>query len=129
VPPLRFAVFCIGDFRVDPALDEISREGVTTKLVPRTMQLLVCLAERAGQVVSVEQLLDVIWAELRSNPRLRDALEIERKRVAEQLVILERMRQAGEVPRRTSDNHARAASARKIEHPVRADEIAAASVH
>jgi transcriptional activator of cad operon len=49
--------FFVGEFRVNPALDEVSREGVTTKLEPRTMRLLACLAEHAGQVLSVEQLL------------------------------------------------------------------------
>ena len=48
----------IGAWRVDPALDEISRDGTSIKLEPRTMRLLVCLAGRAGQVVSVDQLLD-----------------------------------------------------------------------
>jgi TolB-like protein/DNA-binding winged helix-turn-helix (wHTH) protein len=51
----------IGVWRVDPALDEISKDGNTVKLEPRTMQLLLCLAEHAGQVVSVEQLLDKVW--------------------------------------------------------------------
>jgi TolB-like protein/DNA-binding winged helix-turn-helix (wHTH) protein len=52
----------IGAWRVDPALDEISKDGNTVKLERRTMQLLLCLAEHAGQVVSVEQLLDRVWA-------------------------------------------------------------------
>ena len=51
----------IGAWRVDPALDEISRDGTSVKLEPRTMRLLVCLAEHAGQVVSVEKLLDEVW--------------------------------------------------------------------
>jgi TolB-like protein/Flp pilus assembly protein TadD len=51
----------IGGWRVDPALDEISRDGTSVKLEPRTMRLLVCLAEHAGQVVSVERLLDEVW--------------------------------------------------------------------
>jgi TolB-like protein/DNA-binding winged helix-turn-helix (wHTH) protein/Tfp pilus assembly protein PilF len=51
----------IGAWRVDPALDEISKDGSTVKLERRAMQLLVCLAEHAGQVVSVEQLLDKVW--------------------------------------------------------------------
>jgi transcriptional activator of cad operon len=61
--PLK-SEFLVGDFRVDPALDEISREGVTTKLEPRTMRVLVCLAEHAGQVVSVEQLLNLVWKDV-----------------------------------------------------------------
>jgi TolB-like protein/DNA-binding winged helix-turn-helix (wHTH) protein/Tfp pilus assembly protein PilF len=51
----------IGALRVDPALDEIERDGQTIKLEPRSMRLLVCLAERAGDVVSVEELLQEVW--------------------------------------------------------------------
>jgi tetratricopeptide (TPR) repeat protein len=47
------APFRIGQWRVDPALDEISRDGATVKLEPRTMRVLVCLAEHAGEVISV----------------------------------------------------------------------------
>jgi TolB-like protein/DNA-binding winged helix-turn-helix (wHTH) protein/tetratricopeptide (TPR) repeat protein len=52
----------IGAWRADSALDEISKDGNTVKLEPRAMQLLLYLAGRAGQVVSVEQLLDQVWA-------------------------------------------------------------------
>jgi TolB-like protein/DNA-binding winged helix-turn-helix (wHTH) protein/Tfp pilus assembly protein PilF len=58
----------IGEFRVDPALDEICRDGITTKLEPRAMRLLVCLAESAGRVVSVEQLLDLVWKDVVVSP-------------------------------------------------------------
>jgi transcriptional activator of cad operon len=51
----------IGAWRVDPALDEISRDGTSVKLEPRTTRLLVCLAKHAGQVVSVEKILDEVW--------------------------------------------------------------------
>src|SRR5580692_3326127 len=54
-------VLRIGAWRVDPALDQISMDRNSVKLEPRAMQLLVCLAEHAGQVVSVEQLLDEVW--------------------------------------------------------------------
>jgi TolB-like protein/DNA-binding winged helix-turn-helix (wHTH) protein len=57
--PLR-----IGDWRVDPGVDEITRDGAVVKLEPRAMRLLLCLAERAGQVVSVEELLDEVWADV-----------------------------------------------------------------
>ena len=60
--------FFVGEFRVNPALDEVSREGVTTKLEPRTMRLLACLAEHAGQVLSVEQLLDLVWKDVVVSP-------------------------------------------------------------
>jgi len=55
-------VIRIGAWRVDPALDEISKDGNTVKLERRAMQLLLCLAKHADQVISVEQLLDEVWA-------------------------------------------------------------------
>ncbi len=58
----------IGAWRVDPTLDEISSDGKSAKLEPRTMRLLVCLAEHAGQVVSVEQLLDEVWKDVVVTP-------------------------------------------------------------
>ena len=58
----------VGEWRVDPALDEIYKDGVTVKLEPRAMRLLLCLAERAGQVVSVEQLLDEVWKDVVVTP-------------------------------------------------------------
>jgi len=54
----------IGAVRVDPALDEIVRDGKSIKLEPRAMRLLIHLAERAGQVVSVEELLTEIWQDV-----------------------------------------------------------------
>ena len=58
------ASFRIGDWRIDPALDEISCDGRTIKLEPRTMRVLVCLARRAGEVVSVDDLLDAVWKDV-----------------------------------------------------------------
>jgi TolB-like protein/DNA-binding winged helix-turn-helix (wHTH) protein/Tfp pilus assembly protein PilF len=49
-------------------LDEISKDGTNVKLEPRTMRLLVCLAENAGQVLSVEQLLDEVWKDVVVTP-------------------------------------------------------------
>ncbi|MDP9012131.1 MAG: winged helix-turn-helix domain-containing protein, partial [Pseudomonadota bacterium] len=54
----------IGSLRVDPAVDEIERDGRVIKLEPKVMRLLVCLAEHAGEVVSVEQLLDEVWKDV-----------------------------------------------------------------
>jgi TolB-like protein/DNA-binding winged helix-turn-helix (wHTH) protein len=58
----------IGDVRVAPALDEIYKNGATIKLEPRTMRVLVCLAEHAAEVVSVEQLLDEVWKDVVVSP-------------------------------------------------------------
>ena len=52
----------IGDWLVNPASGEISRAGDTARLEVRAMRLLVCLAERAGEVVSIDELLNYAWA-------------------------------------------------------------------
>lgn len=52
----------IGDWRVDPVSSRIQRNGETTRLDVRTMRLLLCLADRAGQVVSIEDLIAHVWA-------------------------------------------------------------------
>src|SRR5450759_1364506 len=61
-------VLRIGAWRVDPALDELSRDGATVKLEPRAMRVLSCLADHAGQVVSVDQLLDAVWKDVVVTP-------------------------------------------------------------
>ena len=58
----------IGEYRIDPALDEISGAGVVRKLEPRGMSLLLCLARHAGQVVSVVRLLEEVWQDVVVNP-------------------------------------------------------------
>jgi TolB-like protein len=55
------SVIRIGEWRVDPALDEFSKDGQTVRVQPKLMRVLVCLAEHAGQVVSVDQLLNEVW--------------------------------------------------------------------
>lgn len=60
--------FRIGRCTVDPALDEVSRDGVTVKIEPRAMRMLAYLAARAGEVVGVEELLDHVWAGLVVTP-------------------------------------------------------------
>jgi TolB-like protein/DNA-binding winged helix-turn-helix (wHTH) protein len=55
-------VFQVGAWRVNPATGEISRHGETVRLEARAMLLLECLAQRAGEVVSIEELLDRVWS-------------------------------------------------------------------
>ncbi len=57
-------ILCIGDWRVDPAAGEISRNAETVRLEVRAMRLLICLAERSGQVVSIDDLLAQVWPEV-----------------------------------------------------------------
>jgi transcriptional activator of cad operon len=51
----------IGAWRVNPASGQISREGETVRVEARSMRLLLCLAEHAGQVVSIDDLLEQVW--------------------------------------------------------------------
>lgn len=51
----------IGEWRVEPALDQLSKDGELVKLEPRTMRLLLRLSAQPGQVVSSRQLLDDVW--------------------------------------------------------------------
>lgn len=62
--PPENCVLRIGAWRVDPALDEISKDGQTVKLEPKLMRLLVCLAGHPGQVISVDQLLNEVWKDV-----------------------------------------------------------------
>jgi TolB-like protein/DNA-binding winged helix-turn-helix (wHTH) protein len=62
--PLR-----IGSWRVDPAAGQISNAaGEAVRLEARAMRLLLCLAAHAGEVVSIDDLLNQVWAEVTVTP-------------------------------------------------------------
>ena len=61
--PLR-----IGAWRVDPLCSEIARDGRSLRLEMRSMRLLMHLAAHAGEVVSIDELLDNVWAGLIVTP-------------------------------------------------------------
>lgn len=52
----------VGDWAVDPALNQLSAAGKTVKLEPKAMAVLMYLAVRPGQVVSREVLLSAVWS-------------------------------------------------------------------
>jgi TolB-like protein/DNA-binding winged helix-turn-helix (wHTH) protein/tetratricopeptide (TPR) repeat protein len=52
----------IGEWVADASDDSISRPGESVKLEPRTMRLLMCLAESGGAVVGQERLLNEVWS-------------------------------------------------------------------
>jgi len=54
-------VIRIGAWRVDAAREQISKDGSTVKLERRSMQLLLCLADHPGRILSVDELLDRVW--------------------------------------------------------------------
>jgi len=51
----------VGQWIVEPALNQLSAAGTTVRIEPKVMALLVYLAERPGQVVSREALLAAVW--------------------------------------------------------------------
>src|SRR5690349_11264093 len=55
--PLR-----IGDWRLDPQLGQLTRGEQVEKLEARTLRLLQYLASRAGETVSIDDLLDQVWS-------------------------------------------------------------------
>ncbi|MFL5296897.1 MAG: winged helix-turn-helix domain-containing protein [Phenylobacterium sp.] len=52
----------IGDWRLDAAAGRMSRGEEVVRLEARTLRLLLDLAENAGEVVSIDALLDRVWA-------------------------------------------------------------------
>jgi|SoiMethySBSTD1v2_1073268.scaffolds.fasta_scaffold111180_2 DNA-binding winged helix-turn-helix (wHTH) protein/TolB-like protein/Flp pilus assembly protein TadD len=51
----------VGDWSVEPTFGALQRGGETVRLEPKTMELLVALASRTGEVVSREELLSTVW--------------------------------------------------------------------
>jgi TolB-like protein/DNA-binding winged helix-turn-helix (wHTH) protein/cytochrome c-type biogenesis protein CcmH/NrfG len=60
-PAPRSAGLQVGDWTVEPALNQLSATGKTVKLEPKAMAVLVHLADRPGQVVSRDALLSAVW--------------------------------------------------------------------
>lgn len=52
----------IGDWLVDPRDDSLTRGAERVKLEPRTMRLLMRLAQTPGMVISQDELLESVWA-------------------------------------------------------------------
>lgn len=55
------AKLSVGDWCVDAARCEMTRDGATVRLDPRTLRLLLCLTARAGELVSADELLNEVW--------------------------------------------------------------------
>jgi DNA-binding winged helix-turn-helix (wHTH) protein len=54
--------FRLGEWLVQPSLCRISRGEQTLHLRPKVMDVLVCLAGKAGKVVAKQALIDAVWA-------------------------------------------------------------------
>ena len=51
----------VGDWAVSPTQNLLERDGQAVKLKPRTMDVLVYLADHAGEVVSTDELISTVW--------------------------------------------------------------------
>lgn len=57
----RASGFTVGDWRVSRAMNSIERHGQTIPLEPLAMDVLVHLAGKPGEVVSIDELIALIW--------------------------------------------------------------------
>ncbi|MDJ0710072.1 MAG: winged helix-turn-helix domain-containing protein [Woeseiaceae bacterium] len=55
------SVFCLGDWRVEPQLNRLSMAGATVQLEPKSMEVLVYLCQRPGEVVSADEIIEAVW--------------------------------------------------------------------
>lgn len=53
--------FRVGPWLVAPSLNSISSKGTTVRLEPKVMEVLVCLAEHAGETLPKETLFHTVW--------------------------------------------------------------------
>ncbi len=54
--------FRLGDWLVEPDMNRLSRGNIERQLEPKTMEVLVYLAERPGEVASADELIKAVWA-------------------------------------------------------------------
>ena len=54
----------VGEFRIDRAAQQLWREGQPIDLVPQVWGLLLCLVERAGQLLTKDEILRAAWPEV-----------------------------------------------------------------
>lgn len=57
----RAAQRLVGEWEVDPSLNELRRGDESLRIEPKAMELLVFLADRPGQVIGRSDLLEAIW--------------------------------------------------------------------
>jgi TolB-like protein/DNA-binding winged helix-turn-helix (wHTH) protein/Tfp pilus assembly protein PilF len=53
--------FRIAAWLIQPRLNTVSNNGTTVRLEPKVMEVLVCLAQHAGEPVSKDELLQTVW--------------------------------------------------------------------
>ena len=56
------APFRVGDWLVEPSLNRLTRGGESIQIELKMMDVLVCLAGRAGELVTRREITDTVWA-------------------------------------------------------------------
>jgi Tol biopolymer transport system component/DNA-binding winged helix-turn-helix (wHTH) protein len=56
--------FVVGEWRVQPAINRLRRGDQVVRVEPKVMQVLVCLSEHTGEVVTREQLIARVWPDV-----------------------------------------------------------------
>lgn len=56
--------FFVGDWLVDPAALRLAREDYEVKIEPKVMEVLLCLVQNAGQVVSRQDIESAVWQDI-----------------------------------------------------------------
>lgn len=62
--PMAEREFWLGDCFIQPQLNRISRGTESFQIEPKIMRVLLCLAGRAGQLVTRDQLLSAVWGDV-----------------------------------------------------------------
>jgi adenylate cyclase len=56
--------FMLGDWRIDPLTNTFKNKGLVQHVEPKVMDVLLCLAREAGQVVKRDTLLEMVWGDV-----------------------------------------------------------------
>src|SRR5262249_33558708 len=75
--------FRLGPWLVQPSLNLALRSGATRRLTPKAMEVLVCLAQHAGEPVAKEQLLQTVWSDTFVGDDVLKRVIVELRRVFE----------------------------------------------
>lgn len=65
---LSTGTFRVADWKVDPATGLVSRGEASTRLEPKAMEVLLCIARHPGKVVSRRELEDTVWSNVIVGP-------------------------------------------------------------
>jgi TolB-like protein/tetratricopeptide (TPR) repeat protein len=54
--------FLVGDWQVEPSLNRITKADTKVSLEPKAIEVLLCLAKSAGEVLSKKEIIKAVWA-------------------------------------------------------------------